>query len=117
MNKKQNLGKYGEDIAVKYLKNRHYIILERNFRSKQGEIDIIAKDNNELIFIEVKTRRNLKYGTPAEAVDNKKIQHIYNTANLYLKLKNVRNIIIRFDIIEVYILNNRYCVNHIKQIL
>ena len=65
-----NLGKLGEKIAEKYLIKNKYTIIEKNFYSKQGEIDIIAeeKDTREIVFIEVKTRTNSKYGRPKDAV-------------------------------------------------
>ncbi|MBQ3415155.1 MAG: YraN family protein [Clostridia bacterium] len=111
------IGKYGEDVAIRYLLKNNYKILERNFRCKQGEIDIIANDKNEMVFIEVKTRSNLNYGTPAQAVDYNKMNHIYKSANVYLKLKKVKDIIVRFDIIEVYIQNNMCKVVQLKQVV
>lgn len=117
MYNKQKIGKFGEDVATRYLIQKDYKILEKNFRCKKGEIDIIAKDNNNLVFIEVKTRSNLNYGTPAEAVNSSKIQHILNTAKVYLKIKNIKSAFIRFDVIEVYVQKNRCRVNQIKQII
>ena len=93
MNKKQ-LGDFGEKIACKYLKRLNYKLIETNFRSKQGEIDIIAEDNKELVFIEVKTRHNTKYGKAIEAVNYQKQKHIYKTAEYYIyknSIKNTRN--------------------------
>ena len=93
MNKKE-LGDAGEKIARLYLERNKYKIVETNFRGKQGEIDIIAKDKNELVFIEVKTRKSIKYGKPAEAVNYIKQNHIYKTAEYYIfknKIKNTRN--------------------------
>ena len=72
----QKLGKLGEDIISNYIQKQGYKILERNFECSQGEIDIIAKNKNELVFIEVKTRSNTNFGTPSEAVDYKKQKHI-----------------------------------------
>ena len=65
---KQTEGKSGEDAAVYYLTNLGYLIICRNFKCMQGEIDIIAKDGKNLVFVEVKTRTNTKYGEPKEAV-------------------------------------------------
>lgn len=117
MYRRHRIGKFGEEVATRYLKQKDYEILERNFRCKQGEIDIIAKEDNYLVFIEVKTRSNLCYGTPAESVNTIKRQHILKSAKVYLKLKNINNILIRFDVIEVYVLKNRCRVNQIKQII
>ena len=65
MNAKQQLGKIGENLASEYLEKQGYLILERNFACRQGEIDIIAKDEKEFVFVEVKTRKSLKFGYPA----------------------------------------------------
>ncbi len=94
-------GQCGEDVAAALLKKKGCKIIERNFKCKTGEIDIIAKDKENLIFVEVKTRRNDKFGTPAEAVTYYKKQNIVKTAKMYL-LKNPTDLNIRFDIIEVY---------------
>ena len=77
MNNKEK-GDLGEVIALKYLIKSGAEILERNYKIKTGEIDIIAKVDNELVFIEVKSRSNTRYGYPAEAVNYKKINKIYN---------------------------------------
>lgn len=119
MYSKQILGKTGEDIACEFLKSRKYTILERNFRCKYGEIDVIAIDikTKELVFFEVKTRKNLNYGTAAEAVNNLKKKHIYRSAEYYIFLKKIVNVNVRIDIIEVYIKEKNVKVNHIKQII
>ena len=83
----KNLGKIGEQKAVNYLKKGGFSILKRNFRSYGGEIDIIAKKDNSIYFIEVKTRSNLDHGAPYEAVNKRKIYHIKKAAQYYL-LKN-----------------------------
>lgn len=108
-------GKLGEDIAVHYLKQNGYVILDRNFECRQGEIDIIALDKKEIIFIEVKTRTSNKYGTPSEAVNKIKQKHMLQTIKYYLYIRNLSDEFIRIDVIEVYIKNNVYKVNHIKQ--
>lgn len=94
-------GQCGEDAAVKYLKKNKYKIIERNHRNKCGEIDIIAIKDDDLVFIEVKTRRSSEFGTPAEAVTYYKKKNFVNTARWYL-MENPSENNIRFDIIEVY---------------
>jgi len=84
---KQEFGIEGEDLAAEYLKKNGYKIFERNYRTKFGEIDIIAEKNHSLYFIEVKTRSNLNHGAPYEAVNKRKIYHIKKAAQYYL-LKN-----------------------------
>ncbi|MFA6081773.1 MAG: YraN family protein [Patescibacteria group bacterium] len=86
----KNLGKIGEDLSFDYLKSHGFFVLEKNFTSKFGEIDIIAKKDLSLYFIEVKTRSNLNYGEPFEAIDKRKIYHIKKAAQYYL-LKNNYN--------------------------
>ncbi len=117
LNERQKFGKLGEDLATQYLENNGYEIVERNFSCQQGEIDIIAKEKNEIVFVEVKTRKCLTYGTPAEAVTKEKRRHIEKTAQYYLFTKQLEKQPVRFDVIEVYVYGNRYRINHIKQIM
>lgn len=113
----QKIGKLGEDKACEYLIKNNYKILKRNFYCNQGEIDIVAASSiNELIFIEVKTRSSLKYGTPCESITPIKKHHIISSAKYYIFLNNLKNIDIRFDVIEIYIYKSTYIVNHIKQV-
>lgn len=114
---KQRIGKIGEDIACRYLKKNKHIIMDRNFRCRQGEIDIIAYDEEvkELVFIEVKTRSSTKYGRPCEAVKRYKKNHIIDSAKYYNYKNKIENISIRFDVVEVFVCNSNYKVNHIKQ--
>ena len=113
----QEIGKLGEDIAVNYLKQKGYKILDRNFECRQGELDIIAIDKNEIVFIEVKTRTSNRYGTPSEAVNKIKQKHMLQTIKYYLYIRNLSDKFVRIDVIEVYIKDNVYKVNHIKQAL
>lgn len=100
----------GENIAAEYLKKSGYKILERNFNTKVGEIDIVAQDKNTLVFVEVKARENTSFGQPVEAVTQSKVRSIIHTAQLYLVSHNRQNSFCRFDVIEVL----RGEVNHIK---
>lgn len=113
---KQRVGKIGENLACRYLKENNYKILERNFNCRQGEIDIIAKDKStkELVFIEVKTRSSFKYGNPSDAVNKGKKKHIYDTAKFYIFKNRLQNSAIRFDVIEVFVSVESYRINHIK---
>lgn len=113
----QKVGKFGEDEAVKYLEQKGYKIVDRNFSCKRGEIDIIALDKNEIVFIEIKARISLKYGLPSEAVTKNKLKHIYKTAEYYLYTRNLLNENTRIDVIEVYIKNNQVIINHLKQVV
>ena len=115
---KQEIGKIGEDIACSYLEKNNYKIICRNYRTKTGEIDIIARDiTKEIVFIEVKTRQNLKYGYPIDAINKQKLIHICKTATLYILLNKLENNNIRFDAIEVYISNKKAKIRHVKNIV
>ena len=105
MNYKQIEGIFGEIEATKYLINQGYKIMCRNFRCMQGEIDIIAKDKQELVFVEVKTRTSIEYGEAKEAVDKNKQKHIYKAAEYYLYKNKAENVPVRIDVIEVYLCN------------
>ncbi len=81
---KQDLGKFGEVLACKYLERKGYKIIERNYHAKSGEIDIVATINDILVFIEVKTRTNFTFGAPEEAIDYYKQQKLIKTVEYYL---------------------------------
>lgn len=115
MYERHETGRIGEDISVRYLEQIGYTIIERNFECKQGEIDIIARDKEELVFVEVKTRSSALYGQPKEAVDKTKKKHIYRSAEYYVYAKHLENKPIRIDIIEVYKKRGKFMVHHIKQ--
>lgn len=119
MYNKQEIGKKGETIAAEYLEKNHYKIIQRNYRCKIGEIDIIAfdKKENELAFIEVKTRTTIKYGMPKEAVNKNKQKHIYNIAQYYLICKKLEYIYCRIDVIEILVSGKKYKINHLKRII
>lgn len=114
MNKRE-IGNRGEDCAVEFLKNNGYEILNRNFYTRKGEIDIVAKDGDSVVFIEVKTRKNNNYGSAAEAVNAAKQKKLALTAQAYMNYKNLTDSNLRFDVIEVDSENNSFAVkNHIK---
>lgn len=106
-------GKMGENEAIKYLISQGYRIVDRNYRTKLGEIDIIAIKSNVLVFVEVKTRTSAKYGYPYEAVNWKKREKIYKTSLIYIKYKKMEGYQIRYDIIEVF-LRKKPRINHIE---
>lgn len=112
LNKK--IGKFGEEKACEYLIKNNYKILDRNFSCRQGEIDIVAvSEQNELVFVEVKTRRSLNYGTPCEAVTYNKVKHIVASSKFYIYLNNFYNLSVRYDVIEIFVYNYTFSVNHI----
>lgn len=101
MNTKK-IGDYGEEYAAKYLSNRGYKIVKRNYKTKFCEIDIIAYDGECLCFVEVKTRKREDYGLACEAVDYKKRQKIIKGALFYISVNGI-TAPVRFDVAEVYI--------------
>lgn len=116
---KTDFGKIGEEISCKYLKKQNYKIIKRNFYYRGGEIDIIAFDTekDELVFIEVKTRANKKYGLPSESVTANKIKNILKGVNYYLRINHLEHTYVRLDMIELYYKNDKFLINHIKQII
>jgi len=101
--KRISLGKKGEEIAVSYLKSLEYRIIERNYKCKFGEIDIIASDKKTLSFVEVKTRSSLNYGHPYHGVDRRKQHQISKVALSYLNKNNLQNMDARFDVLAIHI--------------
>ena len=114
---RHEIGKLGEDLAVKYLEKNGYKVIERNFECRQGEIDIISIYKDELIFIEVKTRTNTKYGKPVDAVDLKKQKHLIKAVEYYLYSRHLENEFVRIDVIEIYIGKDECHINHLKQVV
>jgi len=100
-NRRQLLGKTGEDIAVNYLLLQGYTIMERNYRTCFGEIDIIAKDGNSIAFIEVKSRTSKRFGDPKWAITPKKQRTISMVALYYLKQTQHSQVKARFDVLTV----------------
>ena len=95
------IGDIGEKHAAEYMKNNGYNIIETNYRCKMGEIDIIAKKDEYVIFCEVKARRSVLYGNPGEFVDFRKQRKLIKTAYKYL-MENNLECAVRFDVCEVF---------------
>jgi putative endonuclease len=98
---KRDIGKEGEEIAAKFLVQKGFEILARNYQYGHGEIDIVAKDKGVLVFIEVKTRLNLEFAEPEYAINKKKIQQIKKMAELYLFDKEIEEAYCRFDVVAI----------------
>jgi len=115
---KKTTGKEGEILAVNYLKNKGYRIIETNYLKRSGEIDIIAVDPkyDEFVFIEVKTRKNLSFGYPEESVDEEKIQKIAETAENWLNDKNFEDPEWRIDIISIEWRGNLPIINQFENV-
>lgn len=102
-----NIGKFGEDIASKYLEAKGYKIKERNYRTFLGEIDIVCEYKGNIIFVEVKTRRSNKFGYPEEAVNFIKQQKIIKNALCYLSKYHLWKKNCCFDVISISISNHK----------
>ncbi len=100
----KNLGKRGEDAAARFLYSRGYQILERNWECYAGEADIIAKDDNCIAFVEVKTRHNCNKGFPSDAVGKEKRERYEKIALAYLEKTDQANMVVRFDVISIIVL-------------
>lgn len=94
-------GRLGEDFALEYFKKRGFEIWERNYKTNFGEIDLIVKKGNLLIFVEVKTRKSLEFGSPIEAINKKKQEKIRFIADYYLSKRKIKDYQIRFDVFSI----------------
>lgn len=97
----QKLGKLGESLAAQYLQKCGYSIIERNFRIRYGEIDIIARDGDTLVFVEVKTRNSTQFGLPEEAITPQKLHELLQTAAFYNTRHNTHTTKQRMDLIAI----------------
>lgn len=102
----KNLGKIGEEKAVSFLKKQGFSIIRKNFQTRLGEIDIIAKKDSSIHFIEVKTRTSDKKGQPYEAVNKRKINHLKKAAQFFLLKSNLKNYKLKIDVISIIIKDN-----------
>lgn len=98
---KDAVGAYGERVAVAHLLNEGMVLLDRNWRCTAGEVDIILRDGDTLVFCEVKTRRSDRFGTPAEAVGTTKIRRLRRLAAEWLSISGIRPAGVRFDVVSV----------------
>ena len=108
------LGKLGEELAVTFLQKNSYEILETNWTFQKAEIDIIAKKENTLAIVEVKTRSSLEFGLPQDFVKPKKIQLLVKAINEYV-ISNDLDVEVRFDIIAIYKEDKEYKLEHIEE--
>lgn len=111
-NKHISLGKKGEEKAVSFLQNRGYSILEKNWKHKKFEIDIIATIDDCVVFIEVKTRSSAQYEKPYEAVNLKKQRHLIDGAEYYLEMHQLEKEA-RFDVISIIMIDGKITLEHI----
>lgn len=107
------LGKFGEELAVEFLQKNGYAILETNWTFQKAEIDIIAQKDNTVAVVEVKTRSSIEYGLPQDFVKPKKIQLLVKAVNEYI-VSNEIDSEVRFDIIAIYKEDKTYKIDHIE---
>lgn len=98
-----DLGRRGESLAARELERRGYRILERRWRHKRGELDIVAQDGRTLVIVEVKTRRRAGVVRPVDAVDSKKQQKLVLLAEAYVRARRLSDARIRFDVVGVHL--------------
>ncbi|MFF5293390.1 YraN family protein [Paractinoplanes globisporus] len=98
---RQAVGAYGERLAAEYLREQGLVVLHQNWRCPDGEIDLVLRHGDDLVFCEVKTRRGANFGSPAEAIDSRKVRKLRQLANRWLAESGLHARIVRFDVVEV----------------
>jgi putative endonuclease len=118
MNTRRNKarGDAGEDMAMKLLEDKGFRILQRNYRFERGEIDIVAQDRDELVFVEVKSRHTKLFGTPEEAITPEKESFLKRTAEGYLFQHHLEDTPCRFDVIAIDWIGDKPEIRHLKKV-
>ena len=120
---KRNVGSRGEDIAAAYLESKSYRILDRNYRTNRGEVDIIGVEEDEatgeavVVFIEVKTRSDLQYGVPLEAITEEKMERVRRAAEVYMVQQGIEDILCRFDVVGILITPQGHQIEHVRDVI
>jgi len=114
---RKKTGNYGENLAVIFLKKKGYKIIETNFRTRFGEIDIIAKKDDQIIFVEVRTKTNINFGAPEESINRKKQEKLILMANQYMSVKKLLHNNFRIDGIFIVIEQNNTEIRHLENII
>lgn len=112
---RQSSGAWGEDLALRYLTRRGYTLVERNYRTRYGEIDLILRQGDALVFVEVKLRRGTGFGDPVEAVTPRKQSAIRSLATQYLSDRDPDFETLRFDVIGILASENRIRIRHVVE--
>ena len=117
MDTRKKLGNRGEKIAANFLRKRGYRIIEKNYHSRLGEIDIVARENDSVVFVEVKTRRSTDFGLPEEALSYDKRRRLSKVAMGYLAHRRIQDTNCRFDVVSILMDDKKVRkVKHIKLI-
>ncbi|MDW7695095.1 YraN family protein [Flammeovirgaceae bacterium SG7u.111] len=113
--KNQKLGDKGENLAAKYLAEKGYEVLYRNYRYKKAEIDIIATNGTLLVFVEVKTRSGTGFGFPEAAITPKKVEMMQLAAEYFMEEEQLpENFLLRFDVVSIVVRGEKYEIEHIE---
>jgi putative endonuclease len=112
---RRSSGAWGEDLALRYLTRRGYTLVERNYRTRYGEIDLIVRKDDTLVFFEVKLRRGTGFGDPLEAVTTRKRSNIRSLAVQYLSDRDPNFDTLRFDVIGILVSADRVRINHVEE--
>ncbi|TCS79204.1 YraN family protein [Tepidibacillus fermentans] len=111
------LGKWGEEKAKEYLLSQGYVLIEENWRTRYGELDLIMLDQGTVVFIEVRTKSNLHYGKAIESIDQRKQHKLLLTAQAFLQSKKWWDRPIRFDMVSLDKIQGVYHIQHVKDII
>ncbi len=111
---RQRLGRRGEELAAAFLEAQGMTVVERNFRAGHGEIDLIARDGDVLVFVEVKTARSDAFGEPELWVDEEKQRLLSETADAYLFRRGIDEVECRFDVVAVDLRGTRPQIRHLR---
>lgn len=112
MSEHYELGKRGEEEAAKFLAKKGFYIMHRNWRCGKLELDIVARDGGEIVFVEVKTRRNTNFGHPDDAIDDRKIRRIVSAAGAYVRYYSI-DLPIRYDVVSVIGMEPPFEIEHV----
>jgi putative endonuclease len=107
-------GKAGEDLAARFLEQQGLKIIKRNYRFERGEIDLIAEEGDELVFVEVKARRSVAFGSPEDAVTEEKQEQVHSVAEGYLFEHDIDNRPCRFDVVAIEFKYDKTYIRHIR---
>ena len=106
-NEAQVLGAWGEQRACEFLEQMGMFLIERNFHVREGEIDLVMEDSGTLVFVEVKTRASLLFGTPEDSIHKKKLMRLYKAAHAYLEIQEDPELDWRIDIVAIECTSDR----------
>jgi putative endonuclease len=112
-----HLGTKGEDIAAAYLQQQGHLLLERNFRTRYGEVDLVTRHGDAIVFVEVRTRRTATYGTPEESVTARKGQRLVLAAQQYLQDNSMEQAHWRIDLVSVRMQGGQPKVTHLHNVV